>query len=157
MGGPEQTSSGRSKGPGPRTLPTYPTPRCANGTPAAAAVQGQWLYSPGPGGEVREVQQQVSHHHRAMQQQVGARGYVGPGWGWPFPYHPALQAEWSLGLEPCSPKPTHCCRRRPWLGAANLALARWLPAEYEDGLSLPFGWTPGKRRNGFLLPLVSHC
>ncbi|KAM5310174.1 eosinophil peroxidase [Glossophaga mutica] len=45
-------------------------------------------------------------------------------------------------------------RRRPWLGASNTALARWLPAQYEDGLSLPFGWTPGKRRNGFLLPLV---
>ncbi|ELK35928.1 PREDICTED: eosinophil peroxidase [Myotis davidii] len=45
-------------------------------------------------------------------------------------------------------------RKRPWLGASNTALARWLPAEYEDGLSLPFGWTPGKRRNGFLLPLV---
>ncbi|CAK6438013.1 unnamed protein product [Pipistrellus nathusii] len=45
-------------------------------------------------------------------------------------------------------------RRRPWLGASNTALARWLPAEYEDGLSLPYGWTPGKRRNGFLLPLV---
>uniref|UniRef100_A0A2I3GWV5 Eosinophil peroxidase n=1 Tax=Nomascus leucogenys TaxID=61853 RepID=A0A2I3GWV5_NOMLE len=46
-------------------------------------------------------------------------------------------------------------KRRPLLGASNQALARWLPAEYEDGLSLPFGWTPGRRRNGFLLPLVS--
>ncbi|XP_037348389.1 eosinophil peroxidase [Talpa occidentalis] len=45
-------------------------------------------------------------------------------------------------------------RRRPWLGASNQALARWLPAEYEDRLSRPFGWTPGRRRNGFLLPLV---
>ncbi|MBV97381.1 Eosinophil peroxidase, partial [Eschrichtius robustus] len=45
-------------------------------------------------------------------------------------------------------------KKRPWLGASNQALARWLPAEYEDRLSLPFGWTPGKRRNGFLLPLV---
>ncbi|KAM7069260.1 eosinophil peroxidase isoform 2-T2 [Molossus nigricans] len=45
-------------------------------------------------------------------------------------------------------------KKIPWLGASNTALARWLPAEYEDGLSLPFGWTPGKRRNGFLLPLV---
>uniref|UniRef100_A0A8C8YLV0 Lactoperoxidase n=1 Tax=Prolemur simus TaxID=1328070 RepID=A0A8C8YLV0_PROSS len=45
-------------------------------------------------------------------------------------------------------------RRRPALGAANRALARWLPAEYEDGLSLPFGWTPGKTRNGFRLPLA---
>ncbi|KAI5944573.1 Eosinophil peroxidase [Manis javanica] len=45
-------------------------------------------------------------------------------------------------------------KHRPLLGASNQALARWLPAEYEDGLSLPFGWTPGKRRSGFLLPLV---
>ncbi|XP_003466861.1 eosinophil peroxidase [Cavia porcellus] len=45
-------------------------------------------------------------------------------------------------------------KKRPWLGASNQALARWLPAEYEDGRSLPYGWTPGKKRNGFLLPLV---
>ncbi|XP_021033325.1 eosinophil peroxidase [Mus caroli] len=45
-------------------------------------------------------------------------------------------------------------KKHPWLGASNQALARWLPAEYEDHRSLPFGWTPGKRRNGFLLPLV---
>ncbi|XP_035303737.1 eosinophil peroxidase [Cricetulus griseus] len=45
-------------------------------------------------------------------------------------------------------------KKRPWLGASNQALARWLPAEYEDRRSLPFGWTSGKRRNGFLLPLV---
>ncbi|XP_036925668.1 eosinophil peroxidase [Sturnira hondurensis] len=45
-------------------------------------------------------------------------------------------------------------RRRPWLGASNTALARWLPAQYEDGRSLPYGWTPRKRRNGFPLPLV---
>ncbi|XP_023561288.1 lactoperoxidase isoform X1 [Octodon degus] len=45
-------------------------------------------------------------------------------------------------------------RRNPALGAANRALARWLPAEYEDGLSLPFGWTPGKTRNGFPVPLA---
>ncbi|XP_040856880.1 eosinophil peroxidase [Ochotona curzoniae] len=45
-------------------------------------------------------------------------------------------------------------KKKPWLGASNQALARWLPAEYEDGRSLPFGWTPYKKRNGFLLPLV---
>lgn len=47
-------------------------------------------------------------------------------------------------------------RRNPALGSANKALARWLPAEYEDGISLPFGWTPGKTRNGFLLPPVKE-
>lgn len=41
------------------------------------------------------------------------------------------------------------------LGAANRALARWLPADYEDGLSLPYGWTPGKMRNGYPVPPVS--
>ncbi|XP_054988205.1 eosinophil peroxidase-like [Sorex araneus] len=45
-------------------------------------------------------------------------------------------------------------KRRPWLGASNHALARWLPAEYEDGRALPLGWTPGKKHNGFVLPLV---
>ncbi|XP_051013771.1 lactoperoxidase [Acomys russatus] len=43
-------------------------------------------------------------------------------------------------------------RRNPALGSANRALARWLPAEYEDGISLPFGWTPGTKRKGFSLP-----
>ncbi|XP_049620935.1 lactoperoxidase-like [Suncus etruscus] len=47
----------------------------------------------------------------------------------------------------------HCNNREnPMLGAANRALARWLPAEYEDGLSLPYGWTPGKKRNGYPVP-----
>lgn len=41
------------------------------------------------------------------------------------------------------------------LGASNRAFARWLPAEYEDGFSLPFGWTPGVKRSGFPVPLVS--
>ncbi|XP_028938698.1 eosinophil peroxidase [Ornithorhynchus anatinus] len=45
-------------------------------------------------------------------------------------------------------------RRNPTLGASNRALARWLPAEYEDGFSLPYGWTAGRRRHGFSLPLA---
>ncbi|NXP83654.1 PERE peroxidase, partial [Passerina amoena] len=45
-------------------------------------------------------------------------------------------------------------RRNPSLGASNRALARWLPAEYEDGVSVPRGWTEGKRFSGFPLPLV---
>ncbi|XP_061031248.1 myeloperoxidase [Eubalaena glacialis] len=45
-------------------------------------------------------------------------------------------------------------RRSPTLGASNRAFARWLPAEYEDGFSLPFGWTPGVKRNGFPVPLA---
>ncbi|XP_020847662.1 myeloperoxidase isoform X2 [Phascolarctos cinereus] len=45
-------------------------------------------------------------------------------------------------------------RRRPTLGASNRAFVRWLPAEYEDGVSLPFGWTNGAKRNGFPVPLA---
>ncbi|XP_027806116.1 myeloperoxidase isoform X2 [Marmota flaviventris] len=45
-------------------------------------------------------------------------------------------------------------RRSPTLGASNRAFARWLPAEYEDGFSLPFGWTPGVKRGGFPVPLI---
>ncbi|EPY83556.1 peripheral-type benzodiazepine receptor-associated protein 1 [Camelus ferus] len=45
-------------------------------------------------------------------------------------------------------------RRSPTLGASNRAFVRWLPAEYEDGFSLPFGWTPGVKRNGFQVPLT---
>ncbi|XP_036735606.2 myeloperoxidase [Manis pentadactyla] len=49
----------------------------------------------------------------------------------------------------------HCNNRRSsTLGASNRAFARWLPAEYEDGVSLPFGWTPGVRRSGFRVPLA---
>lgn len=46
-------------------------------------------------------------------------------------------------------------RRSPTLGASNRAFVRWLPAEYEDGISLPFGWTPKVNRSGFKVPLVS--
>ncbi|KAF7479328.1 lactoperoxidase [Marmota monax] len=74
---------------------------------------------------------------------------------------------WEVGCE--APAPVEKCdmdspyrtimgdcnnRRKPALGAANRALARWLPAEYQDGLSLPYGWTPGRTRNGFPLPLA---
>uniref|UniRef100_A0A7N4NNA2 Myeloperoxidase n=1 Tax=Sarcophilus harrisii TaxID=9305 RepID=A0A7N4NNA2_SARHA len=47
-----------------------------------------------------------------------------------------------------------CNNRRPTLGASNRAFVRWLPAEYEDGVSLPFGWTKGTKRNGFPVPLA---
>ncbi|XP_078526807.1 myeloperoxidase-like [Lissotriton helveticus] len=45
-------------------------------------------------------------------------------------------------------------RARPTLGVSDTAYARWLPAEYEDGVSLPQGWTEGKLYNGHPLPLV---
>ncbi|XP_014341738.1 myeloperoxidase [Latimeria chalumnae] len=42
----------------------------------------------------------------------------------------------------------------PHLGAANRAFTRWLPQEYEDGFTLPKGWTKGKKYKGFPLPNV---
>uniref|UniRef100_UPI0037E8B786 eosinophil peroxidase isoform X2 n=1 Tax=Semicossyphus pulcher TaxID=241346 RepID=UPI0037E8B786 len=42
----------------------------------------------------------------------------------------------------------------PRRGAANTAFARWLPAEYEDGISVPKGWSPNRTINNFMLPLV---
>ncbi|XP_066507078.1 myeloperoxidase-like [Hoplias malabaricus] len=45
-------------------------------------------------------------------------------------------------------------RKNPRLGASNTPVAHWLPPIYEDGISLPKGWDPKKRYNGFPLPLV---
>ncbi|XP_072514316.1 eosinophil peroxidase-like isoform X2 [Salminus brasiliensis] len=45
-------------------------------------------------------------------------------------------------------------RKNPLLGAANTPLARWLPPIYEDGISQPVGWNPGRLYNGVILPLV---
>ncbi|XP_059829139.1 eosinophil peroxidase-like [Hypanus sabinus] len=45
-------------------------------------------------------------------------------------------------------------RKEPHWGASNTALARWLPARYEDGISLPLGWTPDTLHSGFPVPLV---
>ncbi|XP_068608140.1 thyroid peroxidase [Brachionichthys hirsutus] len=44
-------------------------------------------------------------------------------------------------------------RQNPLWGAANTPLARWLPAEYEDGEREPKGWNQGRLYNGFQLPL----
>uniref|UniRef100_A0ACB8G205 Uncharacterized protein n=1 Tax=Sphaerodactylus townsendi TaxID=933632 RepID=A0ACB8G205_9SAUR len=45
-------------------------------------------------------------------------------------------------------------RKNPLWGAANTAYARWLPADYEDGFSVPKGWNKSKVYKGFSLPLV---
>ncbi|KAL4646632.1 myeloperoxidase-like isoform X2 [Arapaima gigas] len=45
-------------------------------------------------------------------------------------------------------------KKNPRLGASNMPFVRWLPAEYEDGISQPQGWDSKKKRNGFPLPLV---
>ncbi|XP_054250556.1 myeloperoxidase-like [Indicator indicator] len=47
-------------------------------------------------------------------------------------------------------------RRSPSLGASNRALVRWLPAEYEDGVSIPYGWTEGTLVSGYPFPLVRN-
>ncbi|XP_039518867.1 thyroid peroxidase-like [Pimephales promelas] len=45
-------------------------------------------------------------------------------------------------------------RKNPLWGSANTGLARWIPAEYEDGENQPKGWNAGRLYNGFPLPLV---
>lgn len=60
-----------------------------------------------------------------------------------------------VGGDPLGQSSVLPSRRSPTLGASNRAFARWLPAEYEDGVSVPFGWTPGVNRYGFKVPLVS--
>lgn len=42
------------------------------------------------------------------------------------------------------------------LGSSNTPLARWLPAEYQDAVSLPKGWNPEQKVNGQILPLVIY-
>uniref|UniRef100_A0A667Z832 Eosinophil peroxidase n=1 Tax=Myripristis murdjan TaxID=586833 RepID=A0A667Z832_9TELE len=51
---------------------------------------------------------------------------------------------------------TSVCNNRlnPRQGAANTQLTRWLPAEYQDGMSLPKGWDLDVTVNNRLLPLV---
>ncbi|XP_072286095.1 myeloperoxidase-like [Pyxicephalus adspersus] len=43
-------------------------------------------------------------------------------------------------------------RKNPILGASNTGYKRILPPEYEDGISLPRGWTESQKINGFPLP-----
>ncbi|KAJ0062608.1 hypothetical protein NL108_000049, partial [Boleophthalmus pectinirostris] len=80
----------------------------------------------------------------------------------------ALMSE--LSLCPPAPPPSECqdpqhlkyrsisglCnnRQNPLWGAANTALVRWLPAEYEDGEREPKGWNSQRLHNGFQLPSV---
>ncbi|XP_031441215.1 eosinophil peroxidase-like isoform X1 [Clupea harengus] len=45
-------------------------------------------------------------------------------------------------------------KKNPRLGASNTPFARWLPAEYEDGISQPKGWDRSRLYNNVLLPLV---
>ncbi|KAM4795680.1 eosinophil peroxidase-like [Rhinophrynus dorsalis] len=60
----------------------------------------------------------------------------------------------------CSESPyrtiTGECNNRifPNFGASNRPYTRLLPAQYEDGRSLPQGWTEDRKINGFRLPLA---
>ncbi|KAG9469338.1 hypothetical protein GDO78_020779 [Eleutherodactylus coqui] len=60
----------------------------------------------------------------------------------------------------CKPSPyrsiTGECnnRKKPILGASNTGYRRLLMPEYEDGISLPRGWTQSRPINGFPLPLA---
>uniref|UniRef100_A0A8C5DNB2 Thyroid peroxidase n=1 Tax=Gouania willdenowi TaxID=441366 RepID=A0A8C5DNB2_GOUWI len=45
-----------------------------------------------------------------------------------------------------------CVRRNPHWGAANIALVRWLPADYDEGEQEPRGWNQRRLHNGFQLP-----
>uniref|UniRef100_A0A3P8TL61 Thyroid peroxidase n=1 Tax=Amphiprion percula TaxID=161767 RepID=A0A3P8TL61_AMPPE len=47
-------------------------------------------------------------------------------------------------------------RQNPRWGAANTALVRWLPAEYDDGENEPKGWNRQMLHNGFHLPSVIY-
>ncbi|XP_023816783.1 eosinophil peroxidase [Oryzias latipes] len=52
--------------------------------------------------------------------------------------------------------PTSVCNnlKNPRLGASNTPFTRWLPAEYDDGISQPKGWNRKRTFNNFVLPLV---
>ncbi|XP_070821340.1 eosinophil peroxidase-like isoform X2 [Chaetodon trifascialis] len=45
-------------------------------------------------------------------------------------------------------------RKNTRLGSSNTPFTRWLPAEYQDGISLPKGWDAKRRVNRRILPLV---
>ncbi|XP_040897760.1 eosinophil peroxidase-like [Toxotes jaculatrix] len=45
-------------------------------------------------------------------------------------------------------------RKNTRWGSANTPLTRWLPAEYQDKISLPKGWNPERKVNRHFLPLV---
>ncbi|CDQ82177.1 unnamed protein product [Oncorhynchus mykiss] len=44
--------------------------------------------------------------------------------------------------------------KSPRLGASNTPFTRWLPAQYDDGVSRPKSWDPNRSFNNFVLPLV---
>ncbi|XP_030212959.1 thyroid peroxidase [Gadus morhua] len=74
--------------------------------------------------------------------------------GCPSPAHAAI-CLWQSPLDNYRTISGLCNNRHnPTWGAANTALVRWLPAQYEDGEKQPKGWNHGRLHNGFTLPLV---
>ncbi|ETE71506.1 Peroxidase mlt-7, partial [Ophiophagus hannah] len=70
-------------------------------------------------------------------------------------------ASQEICIKPCDEKSPYrtitgeCNNLRiPTLGASNRPYVRWLPQEYEDGISLPRGWTETKQYFKFHLPSV---
>ncbi|XP_026564437.1 myeloperoxidase [Pseudonaja textilis] len=70
-------------------------------------------------------------------------------------------ASQEISTKPCDEKSPYrtitgeCNNLRiPTLGASNRPYVRWLPQEYEDGVSLPRGWNETKPYFGFRLPSV---
>uniref|UniRef100_A0A3Q3WWT0 Uncharacterized protein n=1 Tax=Mola mola TaxID=94237 RepID=A0A3Q3WWT0_MOLML len=45
-------------------------------------------------------------------------------------------------------------RKNTRWGSSNIPFTRWLPAEYQDEISLPKGWDPKRKINKQILPLV---
>ncbi|CAB1335605.1 unnamed protein product, partial [Coregonus sp. 'balchen'] len=76
--------------------------------------------------------------------------------GCPPPVHPAFCHNDCLANKYRSISGVCNNRQKPFWGTANSALARWLPAEYEDGERQPKGWNHGQLYNGFQLPPVQE-
>ncbi|KAM4625226.1 thyroid peroxidase [Polymixia lowei] len=74
--------------------------------------------------------------------------------GCPPPTHPAICLQHSHLDKYRSISGLCNNRQNPLWGAANTALVRWLPAEYEDGERQAKGWNHEALYNGVQLPLV---
>ncbi|KAJ8260751.1 hypothetical protein COCON_G00164740 [Conger conger] len=95
------------------------------------------------------IQQRAHHlHKRSLNATALSQCYrlFSPSPGSVLPYHPQVN-KYRTATSVCNNL------RNPRLGASNTPFARWLPADYEDGIAQPRGWD-GRHYNGFLLPLV---
>ncbi|KAG7523725.1 eosinophil peroxidase-like [Solea senegalensis] len=71
------------------------------------------------------------------------------------PRHRAPSCKMTPGMEEYRTASGACNNRKNtrW-GSANTPFARWLPAEYQDKISLPKGWDPTMKVNCHRLPMV---